>query len=435
MLKREAQGALEQAVFDFNDRNVIIVEGARQVGKTTIIRNILENKPGVISLNLEEDRIVNYKINQTREFKDFETILVSEFGFNPQERQIIFIDEAQENERLGDYVRFMKEKWSSTKVILSGSSMTRLFREEQRIPVGRFSKFKISPFNFSEFLEALGKKHLADIIRGFNPESIISDFLHSELLSYVDKFLICGGLPEVVLTYTRNGNSERITRSVLLSQEDDFLRKSGISKQYLFMDALRGVVNHLGSSSHLSHISEKPNDSKIIIDLMKRWHLIIEIEQKGITGTTKFHPKRYIYDLGIAAMVKNMPFPQLSVLNSLNPALRTELGGLIENMICLELQSFNDFGEVSLSSWKKNSNEGAEVDFILRAKKVIPIECKAALKMNRNISSLLTYLELTDLKSGIVISAAPYEVSSHRGKKIINLPLYLAKPNVILSHF
>lgn len=435
MLKREAQKALEQDIFDFSNQNVIIVEGARQVGKTTLIRNILENKPGVISLNLEEDRIANFKINQTQEFKDFETFLVSEFNFNPQERQILFIDEAQENERLGDYVRFMKEKWSSTKVILSGSSMTRLFREDQRIPVGRFSKFKISPFNFSEFLEALGKKQLADIIRGFNPEKTISDFLHSELLSYVDKFLICGGLPEAVVTYAGNGNYQRITRSVLLSQEDDFLRKSGISKQYLFMDALRGVVNHLGSSSHLSHICEKPKDSKEIIDQMKRWHLIIEIEQKGIAGTTKFHPKRYLYDLGIASIVRNMPFPQLSVLNSLSPALRTELGGLIENMICLELQSFNNLGAMSISSWKKNSNEGAEVDFVLRTQKVIPIECKAALKLNRNISSLLTYLELTDLKSGVVISAAPYEVSSHRGKRIVNLPLYLAKPNVILGHF
>ena len=79
-----------------------------------------------------------------------------------------------------EYVREMKEDATRTRWILSGSSMTRLFKKNHRIPVGRFAKYKINPFSFVGFLNVAGKPNLIETVVNFSPENKISDYLHNE---------------------------------------------------------------------------------------------------------------------------------------------------------------------------------------------------------------------------------------------------------------
>jgi predicted AAA+ superfamily ATPase len=323
----------------------------------------------------------------------------------------------------------MKEKWTSTKVILSGSSMSRLFRKDQKVPVGRYRTALITPLDFKEFISGSGQNALLDLINTFESDlssNKISTNLHNDFLGLIDQYLKVGGLPAVVTSHFDGQDYRELRTDILRSQEDDFIRKSSISERYLFKAGLKGIANYLGSSSKNTHIHEKQHLAEKVISVEKAWHLIHEIELHGLSSNSKFYPKRYLYDLGIAQEVREMPFPPLSIATTNNPALRTQLGGLFENMVLLQLFS-SQSSDAYVSGWKKNSNEDVEVDFVWRLEdSVIPIECKASLKVSkRSFSALKQYLRLTNTNLAILVSAAPYSVHHEDDLTLVNLPIYL----------
>ncbi|MBF0103904.1 MAG: ATP-binding protein [Deltaproteobacteria bacterium] len=409
--------------------DVILLGGARQVGKSTLIKDVLDDYKNVCQVNLEEDVILAKKIDQTSSFDEFEYLIKTTLGFNPLLNQILFIDEAQESKKLGSYVRFIKEKWEKTKCILTGSSMKNLFQD--RAPVGRVQSLTLGPLSFYEFLCGNKRDGLVPIIDDFIKNRHVSDFFHKEFLENFDRYLQIGGLPEVVTTHLKSGDYRLKRAGLLKLQEDDFLRKEIFKKQYLFRDCLRGVANHLGSPSSLVHISENSYNAKEIISLMTKWNLIHEVEQHGFASTTHYHPKRYVYDVGIAQDIRNMPFPRLSVLETRDPALRTQLGGIFENAVLISLKE-HKMGQVDISGWKKSPHDSAEVDFVLRTEKTIPIECKASLKVTpRAFANIRQYLKLAGVATGFLISLAPFEIFKDMDFQLINLPVYLCRVDII----
>jgi uncharacterized protein len=438
MIKRFAENSLEIELLRFGHNNdVILIEGARQVGKTTIANSVIEklkssNKfHGYHSFNLETDLELRDTIDKTKSFQEFENLLEARFNFQKDKNSIIFLDEAQESSLIGKYVRSMKENWPNTKVMLSGSSMKRLFRSDTRVPVGRTRRIKIPPLLFSEALPALGGEHLLEGITTF-PTKAIPTPTHNELLKYIDIYFQTGGLPDVVLAKANGDDFSRKLRSILLYQEEDFCRKESKLKHHLFMACMRGVANYVGFPSKYTHVVPENYWAKEIISVMKAWHLVLEVETKGNSSTTSFAPKRYVYDVGICQQIRAMPFPELSLINSFDSALRTQIGGVFENMVFLHLDGYM-LGDIEVSAWKKNNKEPIEVDFIVRAdRKVCPIECKATLNVtNRNFSSLVNYLKASNQKIGFLVSLAPFQVFKIDNFKLINIPFYLLEPRIL----
>lgn len=132
--------------------------------------------------------------------------------------------------------------------------------------------------------------------------------------------------------------------------------------------------------------------------------------------------------------VRNMPFPRLSILDTADQALRTQLGGLFENAVLLNMMSFAN-GYPSISSWKKKSSLDVEVDFIWRVgNSLIPIECKAVLKATpRSFASLRQYAKESGQIFGILVSAAPFSEVREGKLCLINIPIYAAVPDLIFS--
>ena len=113
----------DRDIAEFLDRqethkNVLLVEGARQVGKTCLIKHALRQSPReCISINLERERRVRAMIDECTDFREFEEVLQDKYGFTGSDGMALFIDEAQESQRLGGFVRFMKEEWPRASVI------------------------------------------------------------------------------------------------------------------------------------------------------------------------------------------------------------------------------------------------------------------------------------------------------------------------------
>ena len=403
--------------------NVALLEGARQVGKTTLIESIrpkLDRE--ILYLNLEENSRAVYELNSCRDFADFETYLATTHQFKGDGQRILCIDEAQESSALGGFVRFMKEKWQHTQVILTGSSMTRIFGPETRFPVGRVTRFLLQPFSFREFLRC-GKQE--ELLACKDPPP----FLHERLLKYVQSYLDVGGLPAVASAFFDQLNWWQLRRDLYLDYRSDFARIFSATEASLFDQCLRGVASNLGSPSKYAQMvrttSALYRRVPDFLELLESWKLIYKSDTRGTRPEQRgFAPKRYLYDPGLANDLRLTALPRIDILSSLDAAQRTPIGGIVENVLATELVALGQ----NLTGWKKGVNS-SEVDFIYRMTMgdTIPIECKASLVTRpRDTGGLAEYAERHGSKLGVLVNLAmPGKLTTSTGLKVIHIPVYL----------
>ncbi len=406
--------------------NVALLEGARQVGKTTLVEAIrpkLDRE--ILYLNLEEDSRAVYDLNSCEDFAEFETYLATVHQFKGDGQRILCIDEAQESSALGGFVRFMKEKWQHTPVILTGSSMTRIFGSETRFPVGRVTRFLLQPFNFREFLRC-GKE---EALLNFKDSFQIPPFLHERLLKYVQSYLDVGGLPAVASSFFDQMDWRQLRRDLYLDYRSDFARIFSATEASLFDQCLRGVASNLGSPSKYAQMvrttSALYRRVPDFLELLESWKLIYKSNIQGTRPEQQgFSPKRYLYDPGLANDLRLTALPRIDILSSLDAAHRTPLGGIIENMLATELVALGQ----DLTGWKKGVNS-SEVDFIFRTAlgDTIPIECKASLVTRpRDTGGLSEYAARHGSNLGVLVNLdMPGKLTTSKGLNVIHIPVYL----------
>ncbi len=411
--------------------NVLLVHGARQVGKTLICTQVLsrlqQTRP-CTTVNLEERPDLKLAMDECRSFSDFVVLLKTKLGFDPGNNAVLFIDEAQESKALGGFVRFMKEKWPHTKCILTGSSMSRLFDKDARIPVGRTQSVVVRPCTFREFLRAKDLEATFDL--HLKMQASISTIIHEQLLKIFDEYLLVGGLPAAVVAHVEGGDYRQIQAMIFASQRDDFYRKEKL-KEHLFTDAMKTVARQLGNSSMLSHITPSHRDARHVVEALKAWNLLLEIEQTGSAPTQSFHPKWYLYDLGILTFLRLGALPTISLLDTLDPALRTPLGGIVENAVLLQIQALEmSKNYQKVFGWKKNHKQGIEVDFVINQtmidhEKIYPIEVKASQHINsHDVSNLKHFLQFSGLKKAFVMALERPKTIKLESAEIEVIPIY-----------
>lgn len=418
-----------------SESRVLLVEGARQVGKTYFVEGVLGDldRKRIISINLEKEKDLKFEIEGTHNFKEFTQWLIFKKGFKDDQAYTVFIDEAQESKNLGSYVLSMKEEWKNTKVILTGSSMNRLFDGSTRVPVGRIEYLTVWPFSFLEFLKFGNFANQIDFIKNFKFGDGICDAVHNELLNKYDEYLFIGGMPEVVKSFYKKEDFTQTLRFIIASQRDDFQRKEATIKSNLFVDAIKAVSGDVGYPFKKTHITKNDYDASAVLSRLKQWYVILEVAQMGSMPTQgNFHPKEYLYDLGILRIFRETAIPKISAVTTLDERLRTPLGGLMENAILLNmLEGKGGFYEIN--GWKNKS--GREVDFIYKdMKRTLPIEVKASMKItNRHAKNLVHYLSEHKLSTGLLISLdRPKKMRMH-GFDIVNIPAYLFSQDIIDS--
>jgi predicted AAA+ superfamily ATPase len=411
-------------------RNVLLVEGARQVGKTTLITTALgRTKLPVITINLEQQKRLLQKIDSCVEFSDFETVIKTETGFNPEIPSVLFIDEAQESMQLGGYVRFMKEKWAESRVILSGSTLNRLFRPNQRFPVGRITRLLITPLSFTEYLRCYGKESL---IATLKDTETVSGTVHKILLEELNTYLETGGLPAIVIARLHNEPWQTYRKEIMADYADDFRRIFGEERYGTVQSCFRAVAqlagNPFSNTTVQNSLTSRQNEEiNNIFGRLEEWHMVLKAVQQGPanTGSSHYHPKMYLFDTGLLRDQREQSAPTLNILDNSNPIARINLGGVIENQTAIELSRNGE----SLSGWKKSS-VGTEIDFIVKSGQgAIPVECKAALKVKgTHLKGLIDYMNLYQISTGYTVSLAPFEEQKRAdGKTVINIPLYSAE--------
>lgn len=412
---------LEQKI---QNKQVLIVSGARQVGKTTLIQHLLRGRERCLEINLQEDRQFTDQIDETRSFKEFEELLRFRSEFRP-DGSTLFIDEAQNSTELGNYVRFMKERWVDTTVILSGSMMSDFFHG--KYPVGRVREIVLRPMTFEEHLHAHDRTNLLEYLNSYQLTGPSSDIAHDELICELARYFTIGGLPQVVLDAASENDWITTRKSITEGFRNDFALRYGAAKASDMWRALRSVAQHLGSPSKYTQIirSSDPGYKAVpsILAQLEDWDLVLCSEQKGKQPESSLHPKRYLFDIGIAQEFRygSRPLPLLH--ESQSSEVKQALGGLLENFVAASLA----FLEGTLSGYRERTYE---VDFIANiAGRTIPLEVKASSRSKMSqLTSVATYCKTYDLPLGIALTLAPPQGNPIKGNPIKGTPKAIALP-------
>lgn len=216
MLYRKITKRIER-YFESESGRMLMIDGARQIGKSYIIRHVGQKMfANFIEINMEEDKLGERIFADARTTKDFYMALSIIAGDKMKERQntLVFIDEIQAYDHLLTLVKFLMQEKRFT-YIASGSLLGITLKNTQSVPMGSLDVEHMYPMDFEEFIIANGVGNIAiDAMRkNFNSNEGLSEAMHNKILDLFKKYLIVGGLPKAVDTFIQTRNITEI-RSV-----------------------------------------------------------------------------------------------------------------------------------------------------------------------------------------------------------------------------
>ena len=222
MLYRKITKRIEEYLRSDSSR-MLMVDGARQIGKSFIIRHVGERMfPNFIEVNMEEDKLGERIFAEVRTTKDFYMALSVVAGDKMKERDntLVFIDEIQAYDHLLTLVKFLMQERRFT-YIASGSLLGVTVRSTRSVPMGSLDVEHMYPMDFEEFLIAnnVGAMAIDAMRESFNKNEGLSDAMHNKMMDLFKKYLIVGGLPKAVSTFVETRNIMEI-RSVQTEVHD-----------------------------------------------------------------------------------------------------------------------------------------------------------------------------------------------------------------------
>ena len=417
------------------ERKPLVLRGARQVGKTTLVKMFAADFAHYIYLNLEEKEDAELFAADS----SFDDLLVGIF-FKANipidsSRTLIFIDEIQNEPKAVQALRYFYEKRPDLYVIAAGSLLESLMGRHISFPVGRVEYMALHPCTFVEFLMAIGEDMLANQIE----KIAVPQSLHSYTLDLFKKYMIIGGLPEVVANYAQYRDMVRLNgvfNALLSGYRDDVEKYADKPKE---QDSIRYILNYgWTSAGHRIQFAKFTNSSFKSADVSNAFRtlektLLLELVYP-LTSTSfpilpdlKKSPKLLWFDTGLVNYVTGMQEDLLFTPNS------DELwnGDIAEHIVAQELLGATTlFGEKRMFWVRDARNSQAEVDFVIRHKShLLPIEVKTG--SNSKLRSLHQYMEESNENIALRLWNGPMtsDIITHtdgRPFTLYNIPLYYA---------
>lgn len=417
------------------ERKPLVLRGARQVGKTTLVEMFAADFDHYIYLNLEEkDNAELFATDST-----FDDLLAGIF-FKAKlpvdsPRTLIFIDEIQTEPKAVQALRYFYEKRPDLYVIAAGSLLESLMGRHISFPVGRVEYMALHPCTFVEFLSAIGEEMLVSQVE----KVAVPQSLHSYTLDLFKKYMIIGGLPEVVANYAQYHDMVRlggVFNALLSGYRDDVEKYADKPKA---QDTIRYILNYgWTSAGHRIQFAKFTNSSFKSADVSNAFRtlektLLLELVYP-LTSTSfpilpdlKKSPKLLWLDTGLVNYVAGMQEELLFTTDS------DELwnGDIAEHIVAQELLgATTTFGEKRLFWVRDARNSQAEVDFVIRYKShLLPIEVKTG--ANSKLRSLHLFMEESKGNIALRLWNGPMTSdvitrSDGRPFTLYNIPLYYA---------
>jgi predicted AAA+ superfamily ATPase len=392
------QGFVRRELLDdilkwIKDDRVIILTGVRRCGKSTLLKEIMQNVSGWCYVNFEDERFLDFK---AQDFEALNEILIEEYG----NANIYFFDEIQNIEKFETFVRRLQDE--GKKVVITGSNASLLSKEFGTRLTGRYKPFEVYPFSFKEFLKfrnvELGKKDF------YITEKKVS------LIKLFEEYSSLGGLPE----YLKNRDKEYIRTIYENILYKDIIARYSIRRQKI----MKELISLLGTSisSQFTYNSLKKAlglgnaiTAKEYISYLGNSYLFFEMLKFSYSLKQQLNSPRKIYLVDSA-------FNQICGAN-----FSDNKGKILENMAFIELKRRNK--EVF---YYANENE---CDFITKEGTKITEAIQVCYALNkdnkeREIAGLAEAMDKFKLKKGIILTNEQMEEINVKGKKIQVMPVY-----------
>ena len=432
MFKRKISEKLESWKQD-KKHKPLILRGARQVGKTTVVNEFGKQFDNYLYFNLE--RKENTRLFELEIPLDDLVNMLYATSNSPRREgtTLIFIDEIQNSTKAISLLRYFYEQRPDLYIIAAGSLLENLVDVNASFPVGRVQYLALRPCSFQEFLGAIGKNSLLNIL---SQRAEYTSVYHEHLMYQFNQYAIIGGMPEAVQKYAETKDIiaiEDIYESLIQSYKDDsekYVKGNKLTDVVRFILsygwAFSGETITLGNFANSSYKSREVGEAFRILEKAMLLELVYPtaMTQMPIIPETKRMPKLIWFDTGLVnyqAGIRKEIIGSVEMLDSWR-------GHIAEQITAQELWAMEDRVGQHRSFWARPNN-GAEVDFIfVHNSKVYPIEVKSG--TNAHLRSLQSFMDNSDIDIAIRVWSKPYsidKVKTPKGKNftLINLPFYL----------
>ncbi|MEE9167314.1 MAG: ATP-binding protein [Candidatus Neomarinimicrobiota bacterium] len=406
-----------------------MLKGARQVGKTWLVREFGKTYRSFIEINFERNpqfssvfkvdlnprRILNEVLDATgREYKPSETLL--------------FFDEAQASPLAVKSLRYFYEELPDVHVICAGSLLEFVL---DHIPtgVGRITYLDLCPMTLGEYLVAIGEERLRTKIQKQPLDEALPEIHHHKLLRLLHQYMLVGGMPGVVNEYVASQSFRRAheaQRDLLRTLQDDFA-KYAKSHQMKYLDLLvRTIPLQLGSKFIFSRLGEnvRSRDFSPPLELLEKARIVhkaINSRADGIPLQARLNPRHFkviMLDIGLTQNLMGVDLEEW-VTGGVQKHVRG--GPIAEAFVGQELTAYLNASVTNpLMYWhRESSGSTAEVDYLVQlGNEIIPLEVKEG--ASGRMRSLHLFLREKRGERGVRISSKGFGFDGN----IQNLPLY-----------
>lgn len=371
-------------------RKPLVIRGARQVGKSTLVRQFAAKRSLALhEVNLEQRRTLEgafATLDVTVIVRELEGLLGARIG----DGDLLFLDEIQATPSALPALRYLYEQRPNLAVVAAGSLLELVLADHNfSMPVGRIEYLYLGPLTFSEFLRGTGRDYLFDVLSEWEPGTAIADSAHQALCQLQREFMVVGGMPEAVATWASESAFDAVAdvqRSIVSTYKDDFGKYGGNTESLRrLQQVFEYVPTALGQKIKYSNIDRdtRARELRSAIDRLAAARVISLVHHSACSGvplTVQIDPHVYkalFLDVGLAAHALGVRWNDIARLDERQ--LVNE-GGLAEQFIGQHLlYRARGIEPPSLVYWLREARtSNAEVDYVIaHARQVIPVEVKA----------------------------------------------------------
>jgi len=415
-----------------NDRHhkPLLIRGARQVGKSSAVRQLAKSFKFFAEINFEKDerlkRIFDGELSPKRICNELSAI--TSIPVIPGDT-LVFLDEIQGCEAAVNSLRFFYEDYPELHIVAAGSLLEFALKDLSSFGVGRIRSLYMNPFSFNEFLAALGFDALLEAKRNASVRKPLSESLHLKLVEQIRYFHLIGGMPAAVKLW-RDVNDynqcKAVHNDIIQTYLDDFSKYHKRINPQLLRNTMNAVAANICSKFKYSSVGNEydTRQVKLALEMLSMAGLIKPVTHTSANGiplgaeaNDKF--RKYIF-IDPALLLRLLHLEVENILISL-PSDFVNKGNLAEMFVGLELTKYSSpFEKSELYYWQREEKyTQAEVDYIIvNNGKIIPVEVKAGKR--GSLQSMYIFLEKKGLTSGIRCALEPF--SSYNN--ILVYPLY-----------
>lgn len=427
------------------DRRPLVIRGARQVGKTWLVRHLAKTiGKQLVELNFEK----HPALANLFEPNDPQQILLNLSTVTNQtiepSNSLLFLDEVQMAPQLLSKLRWFAEDLPQLPVIAAGSLLEFVLAEHSfSMPVGRITYMHLEPLSFEEFLLANNKKSLYEYLQKFTLNTIMPEIIHHQFWMLFKEYLLVGGLPAVVSSWITERSLAKVNQvqhDLLATYRDDFAKYRGRIAIERLDEVMLTIPKMISQKFVFSRVNSEVQIKTIkqVLDLLEKARLCHRVKSCSANGVPLAaeikdkYLKEIFLDTGLCCTALGLNFTQIKEASEIT---LINNGSIAEQVVGQLLRTIEPpYIEPNLYCWhREEPSSSAEIDYVIQhGNHVIPIEVKAG--ATGALKSLHMFMRLKKLPLAVRVNSnlpivTNVEVKDHIGNQVkyilLSIPFYM----------